>query len=758
MGMGEWANKNTTLPNWFKLVYFKLAYLFIFIALFASIKFIKNMFKAYAPRKKKKTLLKKSIKTPKFPYDAETTGDFNLLLGEIGTQDGFPLGENSFYSLPGKGLATGVFCIGGVGSGKTTNLYPWIKQLLNYRADNYQYKMGGLNLDYKGDMTAFIEEQAIICNREHDLMEFKVGLSSLDKRKIKKLQKQLEDLEDLDSKQALEQYKKQKKTRREEIKLKLEALNESIKKIEILFASGNFSSRNEHGQCLKEKEELLDELDFLKFCSQPEPTESAYNKSINICINPINKVKKTISNRIKRIENIIYWNVVWAPEVSAQVVADMISKAVINIRGKGDKDPFWDISSKDLIRVFVLCLRKIYKNEYFTLDDMNYFFDAENDLLLLLEKHLTIAKMKKLENTENEVEYLMLQSKLEEEFEELEFKNISTYKTLLLSDEKINKKYANSFDLEQEIDDLERIIAEYRGGWLELGEKLKGTIKKNFSIILNAFSDNNYRHIFSPPQEKNDFEGFLSSSIQDGKIIVVNIPMSQSETIAKLVSIFLKLLFQGTMKQRISLAQTNSKINTKRYCFMIADECQFFLTESDPEYLAVSRQSKAINIFLTQTIEQIEYVLGEKLAKVLFGIIRTKLFLGTASVHTAKYGQDLSKTIIRKKERISTSESANAKYSTVTGQVERNAKSSNISTSTSIEEKEEKLFKAETFLNLQLNQAIIFGFDGNVMLPETVLYTIPIYDPVWATGQYKSYFNKYEVTNLEFFRKNLEEK
>ncbi len=44
------------------------------------------------------------------------------------------------------------------------------------------------------------------------------------------------------------------------------------------------------------------------------------------------------------------------------------------------------------------------------------------------------------------------------------------------------------------------------------------------------------------------------------------------------------------------------------------------------------------------------------------------------------------------------------------------------------------------------------------MLPETVLYTIPIYDPVWATGQYKSYFNKYEVTNLEFFRKNLEEK
>ena len=217
-----------------------------------------------------------------------------------------------------------------------------------------------------------------------DLMEFKVGLSSLDKRKIKKLQKQLEDLEDLDSKQALEQYKKQKKTRREEIKLKLEALNESIKKIEILFASGNFSSRNEHGQCLKEKEELLDELDFLKFCSQPEPTESAYNKSINICINPINKVKKTISNRIKRIENIIYWNVVWAPEVSAQVVADMISKAVINIRGKGDKDPFWDISSKDLIRVFVLCLRKIYKNEYFTLDDMNYFFDAENDLMLII--------------------------------------------------------------------------------------------------------------------------------------------------------------------------------------------------------------------------------------------------------------------------------------------------------------------------------------------------------------------------------------
>ena len=62
-------------------------------------------------------------------------------------------------------------------------------------------------------------------------MEFKVGLSSLDKRKMaKNSQKQLEDLEDLDSKQALEQYKKQKKTRREEIKLKLEASKRKHKK------------------------------------------------------------------------------------------------------------------------------------------------------------------------------------------------------------------------------------------------------------------------------------------------------------------------------------------------------------------------------------------------------------------------------------------------------------------------------------------------------------------------------------------------
>ena len=82
-----------------------------------------------------------------------------------------------WLTIPQRGLYTGVMILGAVGTGKTSAcMYPYVDQLLRWRADDAQHKVGGLVLEVKGDFCGQVRHMLRAANREADYLE--IGLDT----------------------------------------------------------------------------------------------------------------------------------------------------------------------------------------------------------------------------------------------------------------------------------------------------------------------------------------------------------------------------------------------------------------------------------------------------------------------------------------------------------------------------------------------------------------------------------------------------
>jgi hypothetical protein len=99
------------------------------------------------------------------------------------------LGETHFHTLPGRapspewltipqrGLYTGTMILGAVGTGKTSAcMYPYVEQLLRWRAGDQERRLGGLILEVKGDFCGQVQSILRRSGREADYVE--IGLDS----------------------------------------------------------------------------------------------------------------------------------------------------------------------------------------------------------------------------------------------------------------------------------------------------------------------------------------------------------------------------------------------------------------------------------------------------------------------------------------------------------------------------------------------------------------------------------------------------
>ena len=83
----------------------------------------------------------------------------------------------SWLTIPQRGLYAGVMILGAVGSGKTSAcMYPYVQQLLRWRAGNASRKLGGLVLEVKGDFCDQVRRSLADAGREGDYLE--VGLDT----------------------------------------------------------------------------------------------------------------------------------------------------------------------------------------------------------------------------------------------------------------------------------------------------------------------------------------------------------------------------------------------------------------------------------------------------------------------------------------------------------------------------------------------------------------------------------------------------
>src|SRR5258708_4923881 len=85
--------------------------------------------------------------------DPRKRTDLFLVVGEVHhPRKPIPSTTPFWLTIPERGLFTGIAILGAVGSGKTSGcMYPFAEQILAYRADDKEKRIGGLILEVKGD-------------------------------------------------------------------------------------------------------------------------------------------------------------------------------------------------------------------------------------------------------------------------------------------------------------------------------------------------------------------------------------------------------------------------------------------------------------------------------------------------------------------------------------------------------------------------------------------------------------------------------
>src|SRR5882757_8034131 len=96
-----------------------------------------------------------------------------LVVGEVHhPRKPIPSKTPFWLTIPERGLFTGIAILGAVGSGKTSGcMYPFAEQILAYRADDKEKRIGGLILEVKGDFCRKVKDILDRHQRAEDYIE-----------------------------------------------------------------------------------------------------------------------------------------------------------------------------------------------------------------------------------------------------------------------------------------------------------------------------------------------------------------------------------------------------------------------------------------------------------------------------------------------------------------------------------------------------------------------------------------------------------
>lgn len=109
---------------------------------------------------------------PPYPV-AATRPEPSLVIGEthFPTQPG-RAPNPGWLTIPQRGLYTGVLIVGATGTGKTSAaMYPFVRQLFSWRADDPTRRMGGVVMEVKGDFCREVRTMLQEVGREEDYVE-----------------------------------------------------------------------------------------------------------------------------------------------------------------------------------------------------------------------------------------------------------------------------------------------------------------------------------------------------------------------------------------------------------------------------------------------------------------------------------------------------------------------------------------------------------------------------------------------------------
>ena len=166
-----------------------------------------------------------------------------------------------------------------------------------------------------------------------------------------------------------------------------------------------------------------------------------------------------------------------------------------------------------------------------------------------------------------------------------------------------------------------------------LDSRTKGILISEITRITNTFiSDYDVFSTFSPPKEKLNFLGF-EDVLKYGKIVVLNMNISEYTVLSKIIATYLKLDFQTEILTSLSHG------NIKKSAF-ICDEYDKYCTKTDSEFFSLSRESKCINIVSTQSYSSLKNTLkDDSSVKVITQNLINKIWFRTDDIFTIEEAQ-----------------------------------------------------------------------------------------------------------------------
>lgn len=272
-----------------------------------------------------------------------------------------------------------------------------------------------------------------------------------------------------------------------------------------------------------------------------------------------------------------------------------------------------------------------------------------------------------------------------------------------------------------QIYDLHSAITFFENEYKTLDSRVLSILKSEISRMTNIFvSDYDIQNTFCPNKNDINFTGF-EDVIHNGKIVVLNMNIAMYKNLSKLIAAYLKLDFQTEILSQLS------KGDAKPVVFM-CDEFHEYVTTTDSEFFAQSREAKCINIVATQSYTSLLNTLKDQYStKAIIQNLVNKLWYRTDDTFTI---EDAQKQIGKEdKTKISKSISENAQetnYNYITNSL--NSRNSGVSESITTHINTDFVYDTNFFTReLETFSCLSFLSNGSKILPPTKIKMQPYF-------------------------------
>lgn len=260
--------------------------------------------------------------------------------------------------------------------------------------------------------------------------------------------------------------------------------------------------------------------------------------------------------------------------------------------------------------------------------------------------------------------------------------------------------------------------------FLKLDSRTMAILKSEITRITGCFvSDYQIQKVFCPSKNEINFRGF-KNLISQGKILVLNMNLAEFKNLSKIIAAYLKLDFQTEVMSRLSHNNSNF---LRSVCF-ISDEFHEYVTSTDADFFAQSREAKCINIVTTQSYTSLLNTLdNQNTTKAIIQNLVNKLWFRTDDIFTIEDAQkQLGK---EEKTKISKTISENAKTTNFNILTKKfNSLDSNLSESINSYSQFDYIFDTNFFTQkLETFSCLAFLSTGTQIIPPQKIKMIPYF-------------------------------